>query len=43
MVLLSTTLKDKGAKREPREMLFNLIGHPGSTERGRLEAIVAKL
>ena len=43
MVLLSTTLKDKGARREPREMLFNLIGHPGSTERQRLEAIVAKL
>ncbi len=43
MVLLSTTLKDRGAKREPRDMLFNLIGHPGTTERRRLEAIIARL
>ena len=43
MVLLSTTLKDRGVRREPREMLFNLIAHPGSTERRRLEAVIAKL
>lgn len=43
MVLLSTTLKDRGIKREPREMLLGLIALPGSTARARLEAVVNKL
>ena len=43
MVLLSTTLKDRGAKREPREMLLGLIALPGSTARVRLEAVISKL
>ena len=43
MVLLSTTLKDRGIKREPREMLLGLIALPGSTARARLDAVINKL
>ncbi len=43
MVLLSTTLKDRGVKREPREMLLGLIALPGSTARARLEGVINKL
>lgn len=43
MVLLSTTFKDRGVKREPREMLLGLIALPGSTARARLEAVIIKL
>lgn len=43
MVLLSNTLKDRGVRPAPREMLLNLIAHPGATERHRLAAIIGKL
>lgn len=43
MVLLSTTLKDRGIKREPRDLLLGLIAMPGSTARARLEAVIHKL
>ena len=43
MVLLSNTLKDRGVRPAPRDMLLNLIGTSGSTERHRLAAIIAKL
>ena len=43
MVLLSTTLKDRGIKREPREMLLGLIALPGSTARARLDAVINRL
>ena len=43
MVLLSNTLKDRGVRPAPREMLLNLIAQPGATERHRLAAIIGKL
>ncbi len=43
MVLLSNTLKDRGVRPAPRDMLLNLIGTSGATGRHRLAAIIAKL
>ena len=43
MVLLSNTLKDRGVRPAPRDMLLNLIGTSGTTARHRLAAIIGKL
>ena len=43
MVLLSNTLKDRGVRPAPRDLLLTLIGTSGATERHRLAAIIGKL
>ena len=43
LLLLSNTLKNRGARTEPRDMLLDLVAQPGAPIPERLTQIAAKL